>query len=263
MNALQYRVRRLAPLLLLVVAVSTASLAQAAQPSAASAPPATAKAAALFDLTGQWVAIVNEEWRWRMVTPAKGDFASIAGAMTAESRRVAGLWDPAEDGSCKAYGAAGLMRLPLRVRISWEGERVLKLETDAGQQTRRFQFDHSKVAGAASLQGHSVAEWQRSLPPPGALPGSPADALPRPGGSLLVTTQNLSPGWLRRNGVPYGDRASVTEYYDRFTTPGGDEWFVVTTLVEDPVYLNQRFITTSNFRREKDSSKWFPKACKG
>jgi hypothetical protein len=70
------------------------------------------------------------------------------------------------------------------------------------------------------------------------------------------------PGWLRRNGVPYGEKASLTEYFDRFKTPAGDEWFVVTTIVEDPVYLNGRFITSSNFRRETDRSKWFPKACK-
>lgn len=234
-----------------------AGAVQAASPAAGGLPQSP-RASAPIDLTGQWVAIVNEEWRWRMVTPPKGDYASVAPLMTAEARRVAGEWTPAEDGSCKAYGAAGLMRLPLRVRISWEGDDVLKLETDVGQQVRRLRFGAGAAAGPASLQGHSVAQWERTLRAPGG-----GAAAPQPeGGSLLVRTGNLVPGWLRRNGVPYGDKATVTEYFDRFRTPAGDEWFVVTTVVEDPVYLNGRFITSSNFRREADATKWYPKPCK-
>jgi len=240
--------------LLFALAGSVVQAAAPARPAAQSP-----RASAPIDLTGQWVAIINEEWRWRMVTPPKGDYASVAALMTAEARRVAGEWTPADDGSCKAYGAAGVMRLPLRVRIDWEGDDVLKLETDGGQQVRRLRFDSSAAAGAPSLQGHSLAQWERTLRAPG---GGGAAAAPPEGGSLLVRTNNLLPGWLRRNGVPYGEKASLTEYFDRFKTPAGDEWFVVTTIVEDPVYLNGRFITSSNFRRETDRSKWFPKACK-
>ena len=240
--------------LLMALACTSVYAAAPARPAAQSP-----RAAAPIDLAGQWVAIINEEWRWRMVTPPKGDYASVAAVMSAEARRVAGEWTPAEDGSCKAYGAAGLMRLPLRVRISWEGEDVLKLETDAGQQVRRLRFDASAAAGVPSLQGHSLAQWERTLRAPG---GGGGGAAAPEGGSLRVRTSNLSPGWLRRNGVPYGDKATVTEYFDRFKTPAGAEWFVVTTVVEDPVYLTGRFITSSNFRREPDNSKWFPKACK-
>ena len=107
--------------LVLALAGSAVQAAAPARPAAQSP-----RAAAPIDLTGQWVAIINEEWRWRMVTPPKGDYASVAAVMTAEARRVAGEWTPADDGSCKAYGAAGVMRLPLRVRIDWEGEDVLK-----------------------------------------------------------------------------------------------------------------------------------------
>src|SRR5262245_6513040 len=86
------------------------------------------------DLTGYWVSVVNEDWRWRMVTPPKGDYASVP--MTDEARKVADTWDVSKDGQCEAYGAAGLMRMPTRVHITWEGDNVLKIETDAGQQTR-------------------------------------------------------------------------------------------------------------------------------
>src|SRR5262252_1667834 len=78
----------------------------------AGAPPPTPRVGAPIDLTGYWVSIVNEDWRWRMVTPPKGDFASVP--LNAEGTRVGNSWDPSQDGSCLAYGAAGLMRLPTR-----------------------------------------------------------------------------------------------------------------------------------------------------
>ena len=58
-------------------------------------PPATARAAARFDPTGYWVAVVTEDWRWRMVTPAKGDYQSIP--ITAAAQKIADAWDPARD----------------------------------------------------------------------------------------------------------------------------------------------------------------------
>ena len=42
----------------------------------------------------------------------------------------------------------------------------------------------------------------------------------------------------------------------------GGEWFSVTTVVEDPTYLANRFVTSSHFRREPDNSKWNPRACR-
>ena len=40
----------------------------------------------------------------------------------------------------RAYGAGNIMRVPTRLHITWENENALKVETDAGQQTRRFTF---------------------------------------------------------------------------------------------------------------------------
>jgi hypothetical protein len=62
--------------------------------------------------------------------------------------------------------------------------------------------------------------------------------------------------------VPYSEDATVTEFFDRFPTPDGNEWFVVTTQVEDPVYVRAPFITSSHFRREPDGAKWHPAPCK-
>jgi len=209
--------------------------------------PASPRASAPIDLTGYWVSVVTEDWRWRMVTPPKGDYASVP--MTQEARSVADTWDISKDGSCMAYGAAGLLRIPTRLRISWESDTVLKLETDAGVQTRRLVFDRTQQPGPRSLQGFSLAEWERG--------GRGAQ-----GGDLKVTTNNMTGGWVRKNGVPYSENAILTEYYDHFTAPNGDDWFTVTTIVEDPKYFTQPFVTTTHFKKEADGSKWSPSPCR-
>jgi hypothetical protein len=225
-----------------------------AQPPATTppGPPPTAREAAPIDLTGQWVAIVNEDWRWRMVTPPKGDVASVP--LNAEGRRVAEAWDPATDGACETYGAAALLRMPTRVRMRWDGDERLVLETDAGRQTRLLSFA-ARIAGAPpSLHGQSVAKWV--TPPRGATgPGLAG------GGYLDVRTTDLSSGWLRRNGVPYSEDAVLTEYFATFTAPNGTEWLMVTTIVDDPRYLAQRYIVSNHFRREPEGGRFNPKAC--
>jgi hypothetical protein len=236
-------------------------------------PPQSARESAPIELTGYWVAIVNEDWRWRMMTPPKGDYASIL-TLNPRGRAEADTWDPSQDGSCKAFGAVGLLRMPTRVHISWRTDAELELETDAGKQTRSFRFAPARASipdegidrrasHAPSLQGNSVAEWNRTLPPPGpmGLPLPPGMSPPTQGGSLKVTTTDLAPGWLRRNGVPYSDRTELTEYFDAFKAPNGDEWLVVTTIVMDPVYQFDRYITSSHFRREPDDRKWNPTPC--
>jgi hypothetical protein len=75
-------------------------------------PPPTARASAPIDLTGYWVSVVTQDWRWRMVTPAKGDYASIP--ITIEAKKVGDAWDPAKDEAageqCKSYGAPAIRR---------------------------------------------------------------------------------------------------------------------------------------------------------
>jgi len=269
--------------LVLVVMSATApdTLAQRGRGAGPGQPAQSGRAGAPVDLTGYWVAIVNEDWRWRMVTPPAKDYASVP--LNAEGRKLADSWDVSTDGSCLAYGAAALMRMPTRLHITWENDSTLKIETDFGQQTRRLVFGATPAPAERSLQGFSVAEWERpgraggaggfGGPPvggPGGFAGPPAAGAPRAGGAaqpprggnLKVTTTQLSPGWLRRNGVPYSENTTLTEYYDRFTTPGGEVWFVVTTIVEDPKYLTQPFVTSSHFRQEPDASKWDPTPCK-
>ncbi len=248
------------PLALAAAAFVTADAVNA-QPRPG-APPAAAnsRAAAPIDLTGQWVAIVNEDWRWRMITPPKGDYASVP--LNAEGRRVADQWDPSQDGACEAYGAAALLRMPTRLRIRWDGDERLVLETDAGRQVRTLDFGSPPPAGARSLQGRSVAKWvtpPRAAGGPG-LVGAGGGAA-QAGGYLEVQTTNLAPGWLRRNGVPYSEDTAVTEYFARFAAPNGDEWLMMTTIVDDPRYLTQRYVVSNHFRKEPEGGRWSPRAC--
>jgi hypothetical protein len=235
----------------------------------AAGPPPAGRAGAPVDLVGTWVSVVTEDWEWRMVTPQPGDVTSVP--VTPLGRKAAASWTPAQDGRCEAYGVGGLMRMPGRLRISWQDDFTLKIESDQGQQTRLLNFAKpgapimSAPAGTArTLQGYSVAEWQRAG---GAQDAFLERAVGAAGGtqrwgSLKVTTTNVAPGWLRRNGVPYGENAVITEQFIRFTHPEAGDWFVVTTIVEDPQYLTQPFITSSNFKKEPNDSKWSPVPCK-
>jgi hypothetical protein len=217
----------------------------------------SARAAAPVDLIGMWVSIVTEDWRWRMRTPPKGDYASLP--LTDAAIKAANNWDPARDAAageqCRPFGAAAIMRVPGRIRISWNDDTMLKVETEAGTQTRSFNFG-SVQEGEPSWQGVSAASWQVA----GGGGGRRGAGSPR-GGSLKVVTTNLRPGYLRRNGVPYSANARVTEYFNRVNESNGDSWLIVTTMVEDPQYLNARFVTSSHFKKVPDESPWKPTPC--
>ena len=214
----------------------------AQQPPSAGAPRPTARGRAPVDLTGYWVSVVTEDWRWRMLVPPKGDYTSVP--LNPAGRQVADQWDPAKASSdgCKAYGAAAIMRVPARLHVAWDTDDVLLVEIDAGRQIRRLQFAPSNVRAPSTWQGTSRAEW------------------PSRGGSLKVTTTGMRAGYLRANGVPYSASAVLTEYFDRHQT-FGSEWLTVTTIVDDPQYLLQPFITSSDFKREADGSRFAPAAC--
>jgi hypothetical protein len=220
--------------------------------------PSTPRAAAPYDLTGYWVSVVTEDWRWRMVTPPKGDYISIP--LSDEGRRVAFAWDPQTDGSCKAFGAAGLMRMPTRLNISWQGDDVLKVESDAGQQTRLLRFMTKSAEGPRSLQGFSAAVWEPLGVVPVGRPGGPTPALPPR--ALKVVTTNLLEGWLRRNGVAYSEETTLTEHWDRVAFPNGDVWLIVSQYVSDPKYLTGEYTTSMHFKHESDGSHWKPTPCR-
>lgn len=223
-------------------------------------PAVSARATAPIDLTGYWVSYVTENWRYRMVTPAKGEYRRIPASPAALP--LINAWDPAADeragDQCKSYGAGAIMSVPGRLHITWQDANTLRIETDAGTQTRLLRFSDRAASVPVSAappssapptwQGESVAHWEQV-------------AAPGRGGSLSVVTSHLRAGYLRKNGVPYSERATVSEHFDVAPLPDGGELLLVMTTVEDPVYLNGPYIVSPHFKKEPDGSRWDPTPC--
>jgi hypothetical protein len=218
-----------------------------AQPPGRGGTPRSGKTGAPIDLTGYWVSIVNEDWRYRMVTPAPGDYQGVP--MTPAAVKAADTWDPAKDETsgdqCKSYGAPALLRVPGHFHITWQDDLTMRMDVDTGTQTRVFHFgDWKAPAGPPTLQGDSLASWEGRSP-----------------GSLKVSTSHLKAGYLRKNGVPFSDNALLTEYYDVLKEHTGDVMMVVTTVVNDPMYLREPFIVTTHFKKLAGDAGWKPTPC--
>jgi hypothetical protein len=254
------------------------------------APPnQTPKSSSPIDLTGYWTSVINEDWRLRMLTPKKDDFGMVfqqpPGVESLPSIpykpngiQIARQFDPSKDeatgNQCNAYGAAGVMRQPTHLHITWQDDNTLKLETDFGSQTRLFHFAPPQRGGRMnffngdyfppeitkvdpppgtepSLQGYSIASWN-------AVGGR--GGIER-GGSLKVVTSKVKPGYYWKNGMPYSANAVVTEYFRTMELPDSSEWILFTQIVEDPEYLTQPFIVNYQFKKLPDESKWSPTPC--
>jgi hypothetical protein len=227
--------------------------------------PAVARTAAPVDLTGYWVSLVTDDWRYRMLTPPKGNVDYLP--VNQAAREAANAWDPAKDTAageaCKGYGALGVMRLPTRLNITWEGDNILKVDTDTGTQTRRLRFNAGQApppAGELDYQGYSVAQWQggggRGRRGGGPAPGATSGA----GSELVVTTTRMKPGYIRKNGIPYSAQAVLTEYWFPFTD-AGQQYLAITQKLEDPVYLNEPYVKTVIFMKQANGNGWNPTPC--
>lgn len=216
------------------------------------APPSPRQAAPV-DLTGYWVAVVTEDWKYRMLPANKGDYEGLP--LTGAARKAADAWEPSKNphpaDDCRNYGAVNLMRQPGRLHISWQDDHILKLESDAGTQTRLLSFAAARNSGG-SWEGLSHAEWDMT-------PGGRGMAMT---GSLRIVTTRLRPGFLRSNGVPYSGNTTLTEYFDRVDLPDGNSYLVVTTTVEDPVNLTAPYLTSVHFKKQPDAEGWKPTSCR-
>ena len=213
----------------------------------------TGRAGAAQDLTGYWVSVVAEHWHLRMLVPPKGDFSMLP--LNAEARRIANTWDPAKEAAgaeqCKSYGAAAIMRVPGRLHIHWADDNTLQMDVDSGTQTRLFRFSAAAPASQPpQWQGYSVAAWE------------PTGRGQQRSAQLKVTTTRMRPGYLRKNGVPYGENATLQEYFERFTEPNGDHWLVVDSILTDPQYLTQPYLTSTAFKKIPDRAGWDPTPCR-
>jgi hypothetical protein len=217
------------------------------------------RAAAPVDLTGYWVSIVTEDWIERM-SPASppsgvprgggrgGGGARGGGAAPAG----AGVTDP-----CRAYAAAGSLRVPGRLNITWVDDNTLEIDMDAGTQTRVLHFEPTEPPAQRTLQGYSVARWDTGARGRGGRGGRGGAAAPPSWGSLEVVTTNMSGGYLLSSRSPYGQDAVLTEHFTRHDDFGA-EYFTVTAILEDD---GARRITSSTFKKEPDGSKFTPTGC--
>lgn len=240
----------------LVAALLATFLATACFAQDAPTRPATAKATAGIDLTGYWVSVIVDDLRFHL-TPQKGDLAYLP--LNEEGKRVAMLWDPDKDISqgnvCKAYGAIGLMQQPGRLHVSWSDDNTLRIDADAGTQTRVLHFGPAASSGGpASLQGYSEARWE------GVRAGRGVRMQAKPD-SLTVVTRNMIPGYLRKNGVPYSAKAVLTEYFNILGGPDSQTYLSVTMMVDDPTYLAAPHLSTNMFKKIPDASGWDPTPC--
>jgi hypothetical protein len=258
-------------------ALSTAHVAAQGPGAAQGVGTATERVAPPLDLTGYWVSVVTEKWRYRMVVPDKGDYVQVP--LNPEGRKVANAWDPAKDQAtgeeCRSYGAAALLQVPGRLHIYWQDDNTLRMDTDSGTQTRVFHFGGPPPRNEApSWQGYSVAAWGG---------GEARDRRDGQGGPvqdsagrlvvareqrkeadyLKVVTTRMRPGYLQKNGVPYSGDALLEEYFDTFSDPyTQNTWLAVTTVVTDPRYLIEPLIMHAHFKKIPDVAGWDPTTCR-
>jgi len=245
--------------MVLFLALPIAAYAQGRGGRGGGQPAASPQAAAPIDVTGYWVSLITDNWTYRVLTPPKGDYLYLP--LNAEARRVADTWDPAKDEAageqCKGYGPVGVMRMPTRLHITWQDDKTLKVETDTGMQTRLIHFGTSELPGGPrTWQGYSVADWQY----PGSGRGRGGQRGQPVTGSLKVTTTQMRPGYIHKNGVPFSENAVLTEYFTA-VTDRGLTYLVDTLMLEDPKYLTQSFVRSAQFKKQTDATGWDPLPC--
>lgn len=227
-----------------------------------SAEPVSARDAAPFDITGYWVSVVSEDWRWRMLDAEPGD-ALNGIPLNQAGRELAEAW-VSEDGmqSCLTFGGAGIIRYPGRLHIDWEDDDTLRIDFSAGEQTRLLHFNNESTqeSSASSLQGDTRANWYKERQTRGLGFGGPVRSFD--GGNLRSVTSNLQAAFLQRNGIPYSNQATIEDFYKVIDAPNGDRWLIITSVVTDPVYLQQHWITSTNFKYEENGDNWNPISCR-
>jgi hypothetical protein len=189
---------------------------------------------AQVDLSGGWDSIRHEDQIERGAGPEIGDYTGVP--INDQARSRADAWDAEKwtqpEHECEPhpadYGArgGGSMRIwaeanPATLEVTaWHTEMMWM------QPRRAIYMDHRQHPAEDAIhtwQGFSTGEWV--------------------GDTLKVTTTHLKEGWIRRNGIPRSDKATMVEYFIR----NGD-YLTVVTIVQDPVYLTEPFIRTSDWK---------------
>jgi hypothetical protein len=224
-----------------------------ASPVLAQPPLATPRDAAPVDLAGYWVSVVTEDWIERMSPDSPPSGTGFRGGTPPAPRPVSNPNEP-----CRVYGAAGSLRVPGRVQITWLDNSTLEIDLDAGSQRRVLHFDSAGAAPSGkTLQGYSVAAWQTGDRGRRGRAGGGTPATPPAWGSLEVVTTNMSGGYLLSSRSNYTDEAVLTEHFT-YHEDFGDAYFTVTAIVDDG---GTRNITSSTFKKEPSGAMFNRSGC--
>ena len=189
-------------------------------------------AAAQVDFSGEWAPRMWEDQPERVPGPELGDFLGIP--INDAARLRAEAWDASiqtlPEWQCRPHSADYIWRGPSNLRISKEIDPV----------SRELVAYHAEwlrsVDRAVYLDG-------RPHPPEGALHTWAGFSTARWDGDMLtVTVTHLKEGYLRRNGLPRSDKATLTEHWIR-----NGNFLTVMTIVTDPVYLTEPFVRTTDY----------------
>ena len=190
-------------------------------------------ALAQVDLTGTWSPRYQEDFSERVPGPELGDYTGLP--LTDGARRYAESWDPARitmpEEQCRVHISPYIYRGPTNIAIFDERDPstreliAIKHRISSFDQERTIYMDgrpHPPAYAPHTWMGFSTGVWQ--------------------GNMLVVTTTHIKKGWLRRNGVPESDLATLTEYFVRT----GDVLTRVSA-ISDPVYLTEPRVKSEEF----------------
>ena len=215
----------LANLLLPAVLLSVPAFAQFA---------GSANASPGVDLSGSWQPLTHEDQPERGQGPELVDYAGLP--ITDSARAFALAWDASRitlpEHQCRVHVVSYIYRGPLNLRI-WEekdpqSQRVIAIKhyISTYEQWRTIWMDgrpHPPESAPHTFMGFSTGKWE--------------------GNVLTVYTTHIKQGWIRRNGLPLSDQASLTEHFIRY----GDIMTHV-SIATDPVYLAEPLVKSEEFR---------------
>jgi len=192
-------------------------------------------ALAQVDFAGEWDhpgLFGQEDFNDRGQGPEVGDYLGLplneAGLRKAES--YSGSWLSVPEHQCTPHPAAYQTWGPNTLIVNKEYDRVRRvvsaIRLDGTYGLDRIVWldgrPHPPPEALYTFNGFSTGHWE--------------------GDTLVVETSHMKPGWLRRNGTPTSERARMVEHYTRF-----DDYLMVTTIVDDPVYFSEPFVRTTEY----------------
>jgi len=197
---------------------------------------ASAPAFAQVDFTGEWAPRFYEDQPERVAGPELGDYLGLP--ITDPARMRADTWNAAiqtlPEWQCRPHSADYIWRGPSNLHIWKEVDPVTREITAFHAEWLRsvdnvYYLDgrpHPSPNAAHTWAGFATAKWE--------------------GNMLTVTVTHLKEGYVRRNGVPRSDLATVTEHWIRH-----GNWLTVVTIVNDPVYLSEPFIRSTDYELDE------------